>query len=196
MGLLRRLFGGTPTNCEMCGHAEAEYTLRLPDGTMPKVCRTCRGRADEVFDKPLYDFQFEEMFETLSASEDGIWMLRWGTTREEVLHALPPDLRSEFANSRSERLLRAEVALAGHSGFLTLTFDDGRLCEAMLAPKKAVVDAYAPLRRRYGEPRSSPPGFSPGEKRYVWQVGGIEVDLSEPPNRVISVVVRHRRRWT
>ncbi len=197
MGFLRRLLN-LPDSCTLCGVRAALIPLRLPDGSLNRLCSSCKEIADAAFLHPIYDFEFGEMLDVLGITAEGVWGIPWGATRDVVVSSVPLSHKHTLAPSRSPSLIPCQsVSIAGRKLDITMILDEtGHLDQVMISPTEAVLDAVTPMTKRFGTPTTQAPGSVDGELRLIWHHLGAELDLSYPPMKMANVIIRREPRWT
>ena len=174
MGLLSRLFGVKRSQCESCGERTATATVSTL-GPALRVCGSCLPEARVVFGNPLTAYKFGELVDTARASSRQVFAVPWGSSQQVVVEALATTPKARFLPSQSHALQSCNISLAGCEAKVTFAFDQNGLHDVTVSPLKAVFDALAPLRQRFGEPKMTYPVL--GSSNTIWTVDGLKVDL-------------------
>jgi hypothetical protein len=160
MSILGKLFG--PSVCESCSEGRAEVATHLPNRRKVTVCGECKEELDGIFADPIHELRYEAMIDESKLTDSGVMGAGFGISKKAFGPIVSHRTSNELEESVTSNALYLDWTIAGVMWNFRFGFgDQDDLTEVELEPRRAFLNAFGPLRRRFGAPRNESPCSGP-----------------------------------
>ena len=136
---------------------------------------------NEAFkDIGMVSIDIDEIFRKIEPNEEGIWNLKWGMSKQDLINSFSDPIKSHLEMSRSESLCAYRAIIGDISMDITLVFANDQFQEINFFFCQPFFPIKENLSARYGEPldeREEKVSGFPTNTIMYWETQNLEIRL-------------------
>lgn len=144
------------------------------------IDRVVRDVNEAFKDIGMVSIDMDEVFRKIEPNEEGIWNLKWGMSKQNVINSFSDPIKGHLEMSKSEGLCGYRAVIGDISMDITFVFDNDQFQEINFFFCQPFYPIKESLSARYGEPldeREEKGSGSPTNTITYWETQNLEIRL-------------------